>query len=584
MSTPSSSHTSSHLKVSRVSHSFGNHRVLTDISFSVTGGELVGLIGENGSGKSTLLRIIAGLIDPDGGEVRLSIPGVQSPRIGLLHQEPPFSPAATVSEAIEQAVSPTRRAAAAVDQAAQRLAEHPNDQKRAEDYTKALEYAEQMDAWSIDSRISQMLSGLGLAEIPLNQLTGQLSGGQRARLSLAWVLLNSPDVLLLDEPTNHLDDEATSYLGTLLSPWRGPVLLASHDRAFLDESVTSLVDLDPSPIPHEVSAPLLQNGDGTGISVTRFSGTYTDYLNARLDARQRWKQQYRDEQAELKRLRASVRENQTVGHDDWRPRSEVRMAAKFYADRNAKTVSRRVNDARARLKELEETQIRKPPHELRFQGLAVAASENQHQRGTQSPLFSVSEVRVEDRLAPVSFTLAATEKLLVTGANGSGKSTLLSVLIGDLEPTAGNAQMDSSVRVGMLRQEVHLPDPRGRGAERTVQQAYEDLVGEHRMDEVPLSTFGLIHPRDYQRPVEQLSTGQQRRLELAVLLADPPEILLLDEPTNHYSLMLATQLEAAIPKYPGAVIVASHDRWLRHTWKDNHLHLIKEPVTSNGWS
>ena len=228
MSTPSSSRTSSHIRVSGVSHSFGDHRVLTDISFTVPSGELVGLIGENGSGKSTLLRIIAGLLDPDGGAVCISVAGVQAPRIGLLHQEPPFPPTATVSEAVEEAVSPTRQAAAAVAEAARSLATHPDDQKCAEDYAKALEYAEQMDAWSIDTRISQMLTGVGLAEIPLDQPTGQLSGGQRARLSLAWVLLNSPDLLLLDEPTNHLDDEATAHLRSVLSSWRGPVLIASH--------------------------------------------------------------------------------------------------------------------------------------------------------------------------------------------------------------------------------------------------------------------------------------------------------------------------------------------------------------------
>ena len=573
MSTSSSSRTSSHLRVSGVSHSFGDHRVLTDISFAVTSGELVGLIGENGSGKSTLLRIIAGLIDPDGGEIHVSVPGIQTPRTGLLQQEPPFLPTATFSEAIEEAVSPIRDAATAVNEAARRLAEHPDDQTCAEDYAKALEYAAQMDAWSIDTRISQMLTGVGLAEIPLDQPTGQLSGGQRARLSLAWVLLNAPDVLLLDEPTNHLDDDATAYLRSVLSSWRGPVLMASHDRAFLDEAVTSLVDLDPSPMPHEVSASLLQDGAGTGIGVTRFSGTYTEYLNARMDARERWERQYRDEQAELKRLRASVKDNQSVGHENWQPRSEIRMAAKFYADRNAKTVSRRVNEARGRLEELEEKQVRKPPQELRFRGLTAATSEKSTQGNPHSSILSVSEVAVEDRLSPVSFALGATETLLVTGTNGSGKSTLLSVLSGDLQPISGSAQIDGGVRVGILRQEVYLPDAHDRGAGRTVQQAYEDLVGQQRATDLPLSTFGLIHPRDHHRPLSVLSTGQQRRLELAVLLADPPELLLMDEPTNHYSLMLATQLEAAIPAYPGAVIVASHDRWLRRTWRSSHIRL-----------
>lgn len=576
MSTSSFSRNVSHLRLSGLSHSFGDHRVLTDISFTITSGDLVGLIGENGSGKSTLLRILAGLIDPDSGEIHVSVPGVRNPRIGLLHQEPPFSPADTVSEAIEEAVAPIREATRSVDHAAQRLAEAPDDQTLAGDYARALEHAEHMRAWDIDARISQMLTRVGLDGIPLKQATGQLSGGQRARLSLAWVLLNSPDVLLLDEPTNHLDDDAASYLRAVLSSWRGPVLVASHDRAFLDEAVTSLVDLDPSPVPHEVSAPLLQDGSGTGIGVMRFTGTYTEHLNARLDARERWERQYRFEQGELKRLRASVRENQTVGHQDRKPRSEARIAAKFYADRNAKTVSRRVKDSRRQLEELEETQIRKPPQELRFQGLTAAQSGSDAQQPTHEAVLSVSEVTVENRLTPVSFTLGPAEKLLITGTNGSGKSTLLSVLTGDIKPTSGTVHIDGNVRVGILRQVVHLPDPQERGAGRTVQQAYEDLVGWQRAIDVPLSTFELIRPREHERPVGLLSTGQQRRLELAVLLADTPDLLLFDEPTNHYSLLLATQLEAAIPRYPGAVIVASHDRWLRRTWRGSRLHLSAE--------
>ena len=494
--------------------------------------------------------------------------------VGLLHQEPPFSAEATLSEAVEDAVAPLRRAAREVAEAAQQLAHQPDDRELAGSYARALERAEQMDIWQTDTRISQVLAGVGLSEVLADQPTGSLSGGQRARLSLAWVLLSSPDILLLDEPTNHLDEEATSYLRAVLESWRGPVLIASHDRAFLDEAVTTLIDIDPSPLPHEVAAPLLQNGAGTGIGLTRFTGTYTEYLNARLDAREHWEHQYRVEQAQLKRLRAAVRGNQTVGHDTWKPRSEVRSAAKFYADRNARTVSRRVNDARARLAELEETQIRKPPRELRFQGFAAVPAATKPHRG-QHPVLAASEAAVEGRLSPTTFSLSSTEKLLITGSNGAGKSTLLAALAGKVEPTQGTIHRAEDLRIAMLHQEVQLPDPRNRGAQRTVLQTYDDLLSEQGTAAVPLSTFGLIHPRDYERPVEQLSTGQQRRLELAVLLAEPPELLLLDEPTNHYSLLLATELEAAIPHYPGAVVIASHDRWLRRTWQGSRLHLVR---------
>src|SRR5699024_7478307 len=202
--------------------------------------------------------------------------------------------------------------------------------------------------WSLDARVAAMLAGLGLADLPRDRPTGALSGGQRARLALAWLLLSGPDVLLLDEPTTHLDDAAAAHLQQVLTTWPGPVLLASHDRAFLDETVTHLVDLDPAPIPHAVAGPLVGDGDGSGIGAVTFTGSYTDYLHTRMDARARWEQQYNAKQAELKRLRAAVRDSPTVGQPGRPVRTEGRAAKKFYADRNAKVVARRVNDARTK--------------------------------------------------------------------------------------------------------------------------------------------------------------------------------------------------------------------------------------------
>lgn len=153
------------------------------------------------------------------------------------------------------------------------------------------------------------------------------------------------------------------------------------------------------------------------------------------------------------------------------------------------------------------------------------------------------------------------------------KSTLLSLLAGTLAPSAGTVQRRPGVRVNILAPEHALPDPARRGPERSVTQAYEDLVGPERADTVPLGGFGLLAERDENRALRTLSVGQQRRLALAVVLADPPEVLILDEPTNHFSLLLVAQLEAAIPDYPGAVVVASHDRWLRRHWEENRLTL-----------
>lgn len=563
--------TGSHLRVDGLSFSYPDRRVLTDVSFVVPAGDRVGLIGENGSGKSTLLRVIAGVLEPTAGTITVNAPDANAPMLGLLHQEPPFSATETIDDALETAVAPSRRAAEAVSTLGAALANSADDPATADAYARALETAERLGAWEVDARISAMLTGLGLGGIERDRPTGALSGGQRARLALAWLLLSAPDVLLLDEPTNHLDDAATAYLVSVLTAWREPLLIASHDRAFLDETVTSLLDLDPSPLPHAVVGPLVHDGTGTGIGLTRFTGSYSEYLAARAEARQRWERQYRDEQAELSRLRAAVKDQQTVGHADWRPRSEVCMAQKFYADRNAQVVSRRVNDARRRLTELEERQIRKPPRELEFQGLTLAGSPRVI--GALEPVLTTVNATLTDRLPATSLSISRGEKWLITGPNGSGKSTLLGLLAGILEPSSGQVTRTPGDRVRLLAQETTLPDPNDRGAARTALDAYTDLVGAERAARVPLSSFGLIAGRDHNRPVQELSVGQQRRLALAVLLADPPEILLLDEPTNHFSLNLVTALEDTLAHYPGTVVVASHDRWLRKRWKGQRLML-----------
>lgn len=557
MSSETSAHTATPdavLRIDGLSAQIAGTHILTNLSFTVAPGQRIGLIGENGSGKSTLLHAVHGSL-PRGATTAGTIDtgsGSHRARVGLLHQQAPFAPADTIEQALESAVAVERQVARDLESAAD-----PYDEQA---YTEAIDLAERLDIWETDARISAALAGLGLSHIPTDRPTGELSGGQQARLSLAWLLLNRPDILLLDEPTNHLDDAATTYLVSVLSAWKGPVLFASHDRAFLDIAASGIVDLDP--------APSMVGQDG---GVTRCTGNYSDYLAAREDVRVRWERRYRDEQAELKRLRAGVRDNHTVGHVGAPPRTEGKLAKKFYADRNAKVVSRSVNDSRSRLEKLEEEQVRKPPKELAFAGL-TAASAGTTREPAEGPVVVASCISVEGRLPGPSLTLNGTEKLLVTGPNGSGKSTLLSVLAGQLTPDAGSLTVPG-VRTGYLTQDVDLPDPHDRGDDRTVERAYRDLVGEERAEEVPLSTFGLIHPRDENRPLVELSLGQQRRVALAVLLADPPEVLLLDEPDNHLSLSLVTALEEAIPEYPGAVVVASHDRWLRERWSGARLEL-----------
>lgn len=539
-----------HLRADGLSHRYGDRRVLTDVSLVVTAGERVALIGENGSGKSTLLRLLAGVETPDSGTVRA--PG----RVGLLWQHLPFSGDATVADAVADALSYPLALLAELDSATAALAVSADDAAAAR-YDAALEAATAHDVWSVDHRADEVLEGLGLGRLARDRRVSTLSGGQAARLALAWLLIAGPDTLLLDEPTNHLDHDATAFLVGMLEAWVGPVVVASHDRAFLDDVATTIVDLDPSPQPHAAVEAVAGEGPTTGLGLTRWSGSFSDYLAARAHERRRWEKQYRDEQAEIAELAARRASSHTVGHVGAPPRTEVRSAKKFYSDRNARVVSRRVRDAEQRLEEARANQVRKPPATLDFAGLDVGG----RPRSAAEVVVAASGAGVDGRLVPVSLAVRAGEKWLVTGANGSGKSTLLAVLAGALQPTSGAVHRPPSVRVGLLAQDIAL-DPRY-----TARGWYRATVGTERAREVPLATFGLLHPRDLARPVGVLSVGQQRRLALAAVLADPPDLLLLDEPTNHLSLALVTELERELPDYPGAVVVASHDRWLRRQWQ-----------------
>ncbi|WP_051217850.1 ABC-F family ATP-binding cassette domain-containing protein [Nocardioides insulae] len=514
--------------------------VLRGVDLSVPPGRRVALVGENGSGKSTLLRAIAGTL-PERAEVRgeLSAPD----DLVLLTQEPPFRDDATVAAVLAGTLRPLREAVAAVERLATRL-DRPG---AADQYAAALEWALAHDAWDADRRAEQAAQRLGLTGVleDAERRVGSLSGGQRTRLALATIMTRRPAALLLDEPTNHLDDEAVALLGEFLRGLPGVVLFASHDRAFLDEVATELIDLEPGEF----------GTDGSG--GRRFGGGWTAYVDARTEARRRWEETYLTQQEELSRLRAATRlGNGSVAHGRG-PSDNDKFIHHFKGQNVERTLARRKRDAERRLEEAEAAQVRKPPPPLRFRGDLTGAA-------GAGRVVQVRDLVVPGRLTLDRLDAEAGERVLVTGANGAGKSTLLGVLSARIAPASG------TVEVGARRVAELTQDPVFEDLGRSPERLYREAAGEGA---VGLPELGLLHPRDLTRPTGALSVGQRRRLALAIAIAHSPDLLLLDEPTNHLSLALAGELEEAVQASPGAVLVASHDRWLRRRWSGREVAL-----------
>ncbi|MBB6171992.1 macrolide transport system ATP-binding/permease protein [Nocardiopsis mwathae] len=528
---------------------YGNEPVFDGVCLDVAPGQRLGLVGENGAGKSTLLRLLAGIEDPDGGAV------ARPSDTGFLHQEVPYPGRMSLAEVVEEALAPSRAVEDRLARLAADMNDRPGDTAVFAAYAEALERAEAQEVWDADRRAGLVLAGLGLDALEPGRRLAEMSGGQRTRLGLAALLIRRPRALLLDEPTNHLDDAAVEFLERYLRGMPGAVVVTSHDRLFLDEVCTGILDLDPS-----------RSGP------TYYGGAYTFYLREKRVERERWEQQHRAEQEELRRLRRSVHSTaRKVGQ--FRPMKDGnKMDYDGMGEAVQKQISRRVRNAERRLTELERDQVAKPPRPLGFDSALTGES------AAGGNALIARGIEVPGRLALDHLDLPADGRLLVTGPNGAGKSTLLQVLARRIAPARGSVQWRRGTTAALLEQDVHYQRP-----DLTPRRYYAAMTA-GRTGVPPLGELGLVAERDVDRPVGQLSVGQRRRLALALLVGNAPNVLLLDEPTNHISLRLAGELEEALGSAPGAVVVASHDRWLRRGWDGPELRLdggrVRERITA----
>lgn len=514
------------LIASDVSLMRGATPVLHHVDLTLTFSSRVAIVGENGQGKSTLLQVLAGVLAPDSGTVQCI------GTIGVAEQEMTATDSRTVGQAVTEAIAEPLAALEALDAAALALAD--NTDRAEEQYAAALEHAEALDAWDAERRVQIALEALD-TETDTTRLLADLSVGQRYRVRLACLLGADHDFLLLDEPTNHLDRSGLGFLATQLRARSGGVVVVSHDRALLSDIAETIVDLDPTP---DDRPRVYGNG-------------YAGYREGRLAERERWEQDYDRQQAEHARLQDSLSAAQNRLVSGWRPEKGTNKHGR------ATRASGLVQNVHRRQEALEAhaVTVPEPPQLFRFPDLPTR---------TGAVLLSVDQVSVAGRLTrPVSFSLSHRGRLVVTGPNGAGKSTLLSVVGGELAPDTGAVRTPRSTRLGFLHQETTLPP------ERRASEVYATHVGALvsegtllESDAIGLSQLGLLRPREAGKRVGELSMGQQRRLDLALVLAMRPHVLLLDEPTNHLSIALVDELTDALGATTAAVVLSTHDRQL----------------------
>ncbi len=494
------------LIVDKVAKAFGINEIFKNVSFMVDKGEHLGLVGVNGSGKTTLLRCLLNPEYVDSGVIKFE-PGIS---VGYVQQG--FTDiAGTIWQFMMNSCPEVLNLRDKLQQLEEASADLDGEalEETLEEYARVTKRYEHIDGYNLEARIKRVLIGLGYKEDWWEKDATTLSGGQKTRLMLAAALVRNPDFMILDEPTNHLDIIMTQWLEGYLREFRGGLIVVSHDRAFLDNVATRILEME-------------------GGKLQSFKGNYTKYLEQKAIQTQTLEAAYAAQQdyiarteAYIRRFKAGIKSKMARGRQSQLDRLE-RIDAPVYN---------------------EEFELRLPPaaecadRVLIMEDLTIGYGENVLAKG-------------------INLTLRRGEKAALLGANGTGKTTLLKTILGEVDPLKGRAKIGNRVQIGYFSQTYERLNPK--------QTLLENFVIEYAFtEEHTRSMLGgmLFHGDDVFKEIGTLSGGQKARLVLLKLVLDGANCLVLDEPTNHLDIMARETVEAALTAFDGTVLVVSHDRY-----------------------
>ncbi|RKF49011.1 ABC transporter ATP-binding protein [Bacillus wiedmannii] len=502
--------------VNNVTKSFGGNIIFENISLEIKNGERVGLVGRNGSGKTTIFQLLTGMESLDAGAIHMK----KGTRIGHVAQIPKFDEGMTVYDVLSSAFKAEKELEREMRTLEKNMAEEREPsalQRLMERYGVIQEKFAFLGGYEIEANMMKVANGLQVTELFLRSFS-ELSGGEQTKVSLAYMLLQKPDLLLLDEPTNHLDLFAVEWLEQFLKEYNGTVMVISHDRYFLDEVVTKIFDLE----------------DG---EIHVYHTNYSQFVEEKEERLLQEFQAYQEQQKKIKKMKEAIKRLREWANQANPPNEGLHKRA------------RSMERALERIEKLKKPILERKQMGLQFEGQErsgkdVVVMKEVSKGFADHPLFNEANLHVRFQ-----------ERAAIVGRNGTGKTTLLKLLLEEIEPDAGEIRIGSSVKIGYLSQHAYG------NMKSNVLEAFREYVavteGEARHI---LAKFLFYGPAVFKK-VTQLSGGEKMRLRLAQLMYQDINFLILDEPTNHLDIESREVLEEALEQYNGTILAVSHDRY-----------------------